>query len=358
MRERVLEPLAKIHAAIFVLLQLLALCQLSSALAYGAPQEQQREALGSLTTVGEVHVNNAVAPSDAPIFAGDVLRSAGTGTATFTWSEKGSLQIYPNTEIVFTGEPQSAAELKFGRVVMNSWRGATGMNLRAGNSVVLAVAEGEQSVSNIEAPSDGSFLVTCEEGSVGVIPLQGGNGIFIQAGQSVGISTQGELSAMGTQAAPSAEPISKEAVRDVRPPRSYRRWILIALGTAGAGAVAAVLSSRRSGTASNSPSALATPTSPASSSGSTPTSSSSPSNPAPPPPSSGNPPSGNPPSSNPPSSNPPSSNPPSSNPPSSNPPSNPAPIVPPLPLPPPLTIHRNPAPRLLPPLTIHLAVRF
>jgi hypothetical protein len=329
MREKGAKPTAKIHAVIFVLLQLLALYQLSSALAYGAPQEQQRQALGSLTTVGEVYVNNAVAPSDAPIFAGDVLRSAGTGSATFTWSGKGSLQIYPNTEIVFTGEPQYAAELKFGRVVMNSWYGATGLNVRAGNSVVLAVAEGEQSVSNIEAPSDGSFLVTCEAGSVGVIPLQGENGIFIQAGQSVSISAQGELSAMGPQAAPSAGPISKESVRDVRAPRSYKRWILIALGTAGAGAVAGILSSRRPRTPSNSPSASPAPTSSSSStSTSTSSSSSPPSNPAPP--------------------TPPNNNPPSNptNPTNPTNPSNPATPLPiPLPLPP-------------LPLAIHLAVRF
>jgi len=339
MREKGAKPTAKIHSVIFVL-QLLALYQLSSALAYGAPQEQQRQTLGSLTTVGEVYVNDTVAPSDSPIFAGDALRSAGTGSATFTWSGKGSLQIYPNTEILFTGEPQYAAELKFGRVVMNSWGGATGMNLRAGNSVVLAVAEGEQSVSNVEAPSDGSFLVTCEAGSVGVIPLQGENGIFLQAGQSGGISAQGELSAMGPQAASSAGPISKESVRDVRPPRSYRRWILIALGTAGAGAVAGILSSRRPGTPSNRPAASPTPTSSsASSSTSTSTSSSSPppSNPAPP-------------SNNPPSNNPPTNNPPSNNPPSG---SNPAPPLPiPLPLPP-VSLPLPPVP-----LAIHLAVRF
>jgi hypothetical protein len=329
MREKGAKPTAKIHSVIFVL-QLLALYQLSSALAYGAPQEQQRQTLGSLTTVGEVYVNDTVAPSDSPIFAGDALRSAGTGSATFTWSGKGSLQIYPNTEILFTGEPQYAAELKFGRVVMNSWGGATGMNLRAGNSVVLAVAEGEQSVSNVEAPSDGSFLVTCEAGSVGVIPLQGENGIFIQAGQSVSISAQGELSAMGPQAAPSAGPISKEPVRDVRAPRSYRRWILIALGTAGAGAAAGILSSRHPRTPSNSPSASPTPTSSSSASSSTSTSTSSsspsPSNPAPPAP------------------------------PNNNPPSNPSNPAPPLPTPlpsPPLPLPLPPVP-----ITIHLAVRF
>ena len=40
--------------------------------------------------------------------------------------------------------------------------------------------EGEQSRSNIEAPSDGSFLVTCLGGSVGIIPLGGGKGVFIR----------------------------------------------------------------------------------------------------------------------------------------------------------------------------------
>ena len=59
MREKVRKPSAK--TPIFVLLPLLALFQLSFALAYGAPQEPQRQALGSLTTVGEVHVNDAVA---------------------------------------------------------------------------------------------------------------------------------------------------------------------------------------------------------------------------------------------------------------------------------------------------------
>ena len=281
MREKGAKLTAKIHAVIFVLLQILALHSLSFALAYGAPQEQQRNALGSLTTVGEVHVNDAAAPSESTIFAGDVLRSSGTGSATFTWTGKGSLQIYPNTEIIFTIKPQYDAELKLGRVVMTSLHGPTGMNLRTGDSVVVAVAEGEQATSNIEAPSDGSFFVTCVGGSVGVFPLQGERGIFIDAGQSVNISAQGELSAMNPQATPSVVPISKEPAPRVGPQRGYKRWILIGLGVAGTGAVAAILSARRPGTPSNSPSTSLTPaSSPTSSSG--PTSSSSPpsSNPA------------------------------------------------------------------------------
>lgn len=209
---------------------------------------------------------------------------------------------------------------------MTSLHGPTGMNLRTGNSVLVAVADGEQSTSNIEAPSDGSFFVTCVGGSVGVIPLQGDRGIFIDAGQSVNISAQGELSAMNPQATPSVAPISKEPAPRVGPQRGYKRWILIGLGAVGTGAVAAILSARRPGTPSNSPSASLTPTSassPTSSSGPTSSSSSPSSNPAPP------------------SNNPPSNNPPSNNPPSGSNPAPPPPVLPPL-----------------PPLTIHVAFRF
>ena len=230
--------------------------------------------LGSLSTVGEVYLNGAVAPPESEIFTGDLLRSAGTGGATFTLSGKGSLQIYPNSEIVFTGEPQYAAELKLGRLVMNSATGATGISLRAGSSVVVPVAEGQRSASSIEAPSDGSFLVKCIDGSVGVISLAGGKGIFIQAGQSVGISGQGELSALSPQAAPapSATPTSTETSPAARQKRNYRRWILIALGTAGVGTAAAILSASSSRATANTASLSSTPAS-SSPSSSSPTSS-------------------------------------------------------------------------------------
>ncbi len=182
-----------------VFLQLLIL-HFSFGLAYGAAypgqEPEQRQALGSLTTTGEVYLNTSEAPAQATVLAGDVLRTSPGGTAMFTLAGNGSLRISPNTEIVFAGGPQYAAELKLGKVVMNSFNGPMGITLRAGSSVVVAVAEGEQSTSSIEAPSDGSFLISCLGGSVGVIPLQGGKGIFIREGQSVSVSPQGELSAM------------------------------------------------------------------------------------------------------------------------------------------------------------------
>ena len=277
---------AKTCAFIFVFLQFAVLQGLSSAPAYGGarPDEQQRQALGSLITMGDVYLNDAAAPAESTIFAGDTLRSSGTGTGTFTLIGKGSFRIFPNTEIVFAGGPQYAAELKSGRVVMSSLNGATGINLRAGSSVVVAVAEGEQSVSNIEAPSDGSFVVSCLGGSVGIIPLAGGKGIFIRMGQSANISAAGELSpvsheppATNPQALSSTSSNSEEPAPAGRQKRSYMRWVLIGAGVAGAGIAAAVLASNGSRPVSSAATLfLGPPTAPTSSS------SPPPSDPAPP----------------------------------------------------------------------------
>lgn len=224
--------------------------------AYPRQEREQRQALGSLTNTGEVYLNSAAALEESPVFAGDMVRTSPSGTAMFTLAGNGSLRISPNSEIVFTGGPQYSAELKLGKVVMNTLNGPMGITLRAGSSVVVAVAEGEQSTSSIEAPSDGSFLVNCLDGSVGVVPLQDGKGVFIHAGQSVRVSPQGGLSAMGVPAeAPAAA--SGSAERNTAPAgrqrHTHTRWILLGIGAAGAVTAAAILVGSGSSAAANTP---------------------------------------------------------------------------------------------------------
>lgn len=253
--------------------------------AYPRQEQEQREALGSLTTAGEAYVNSAAAPAAFPVFAGDVLRTSATGTAVFTLGGNGSLRISPYTEIIFAGRPQYAAELKLGKVVMNSSSGPMGITLRAGESVVVAVAEGEQSTSSIETPSDGSFLISCLAGSVGVVPLQGAKGIFIREGQSVSISPQGELSAVSPQATLAAAQSPKETntVPAGRQRHSRTRWILLGVGAAGA-VTAAVILAGGSGTAANTSAvSLSSPSSPSSGGGTPPASNPSPPDPPAPP---------------------------------------------------------------------------
>jgi len=240
-----------------VFLQLLIL-HFSFGLAYSAAypgqEQEQRQALGSLTTTGEVYLNSSVAPAESAIIAGDVLRTSSSGSAMFTLAGDGSLRISPNTEIVSAGGPQYAADLQLGKIVMTSLNGPMGITLRAGGTVIVAVAEGEQSTSSIEAPSDGSFIVSCLAGSVGVVPLQDGKGIFIRAGQSARVSPQGELSAMGAQAEATASAQSStesDTAPAARQKHSHARWILLGIGAAGAITAAAILSSSGSGASVN-----------------------------------------------------------------------------------------------------------
>jgi hypothetical protein len=218
-----------------------------------ASQEQQKQPLGSLSSVGEVYVNDSLAPAELTLFSGDTLRTGQTGMATFETSGKGSFRVSPHSQLVFTGSQQYVAELKSGTIVMSSLSGPSGINLRAGNFVVVAVTQGEQSASRTETASDGTFVVTCLEGSVGVLPLDGSNGLFLANGQAVSISTQGELSPLKVATAP-----VRTAAPTTAPPtsrrKSYTGWIIV--GAAGAGGVgAAAALAGRGGSKPVSPSA-------------------------------------------------------------------------------------------------------
>jgi hypothetical protein len=210
-------------------------------------QDPQREPLGSLSIVGEARVNDSQPPAESTIFSGDTLRTASNGTATFATSGKGSLKIFPDSQVDFPGNPQYTADLKSGMAVMSSQSGSTGISVRVGNSVVVAVTAGEQSTSKIEAAADGSFLISCLDGSVGVIPLNGANGMFIQAGQFVRISPTGELAAVEKPPAPSAPgappaapPPTAPTTQTTAQKNSHIGWILLAVaGGVGAAAAAA-----------------------------------------------------------------------------------------------------------------------
>jgi len=202
-------------------------------------QEQARQPLGSFNAVGEVYVNDAPSPAEGTIFSGDTLRTGANGTAAFTPSGRGTLKISPRSQLVFAGIERYLAELKTGTAVMSTQGGAAGVSLRAGNFVIVAVTEGEQSTASVESATDGSFAVNCLEGSLGVLPLQeGANGLFLQPGQAVNISPQGELSAAKQPAAPSSASAPPPAP-GTKVKKSNTGWILLLVAggvAAGAGA--------------------------------------------------------------------------------------------------------------------------
>jgi hypothetical protein len=214
-----------------LMLALLAISNLlAPTIAQAGKRSQEHQALGSLSSVGEVYVNNSPAPADSTIFSGDTVRTGAAGTATFTGSAQGqgTFQILAQSQIAFNGGDQYVAELQSGTVVMSSRRGPQGLNLRLGSFTAVGVTDGEQSTSKIEKAGDGTFAVTCLDGSVILVPVAGTNGLLMQAGQTVSISGQGQLSAVKEVAPPNPTPGT------VQQKKNYTVWIIV--GAAGAGA--------------------------------------------------------------------------------------------------------------------------
>lgn len=247
------EKRTKTSAGALGLIPVLALhLAFSPALAHGrlAAQGQQRQPLGSLSTIGEVYVNDARAPAESTVFSGDTLRTSEAGSATFVMSGKGSFKIAPQSQLVFAGDPGYVAELKSGTVVMSSFGGATDVILRIGNFVVVQVLQGEQSAAKIAREADGSFLISCLDGSVGVIRLQGSSGQLLLVGQSATISLQGDLVALKEPAAPSPASTTTATVKK----KSHTGWIILGLVGGGAAGGAAAALGHHGGQSSISPS--------------------------------------------------------------------------------------------------------
>jgi len=203
--------------------------------------------------VGEVYVNNSQTPTDSTIFAGDALRTGPNALATFTGSGNGSFEILPDSELVFTGNEHYLAELNAGTVVMSSLAGPQSVNLRTGNYVAVAVTEGEQSTLKIEKLPDGSFQVSCTEGTVILVPLEGTNGLLIQAGQTVNVGASGKLSAVKETAAP-ATPTEPPGPATRKPTSSGGNnktlWVVLAVAGAGGAGLAIALGSHKSSSVS------------------------------------------------------------------------------------------------------------
>jgi len=201
----------------------------------GISQEQQKVPLGSLSSVGEVYVNDSLATSESTIFSGDRVRAGQTGTATFTASGRGSLKIIsPQTRVVFTGNYQFIAELEAGTVVLNSIAGGSGMILRIGDFVLVPSFPREQSItSQVDRTPDGSFTVSCFDGSAGVLRLEGRSGQFLHSGQSLQVFSnkqgQEELSPVVSE-----RHTAKSALKSTSPEHFL-------LGLAGAGGVAVLI---------------------------------------------------------------------------------------------------------------------
>src|SRR5260370_38520075 len=215
---------------------LVALLLLLTALtrAQALPQEQDREPLGSLTSIGEVYVNDAPATVEITIFSGDRVRTGESGSVTFNMSGKGSLKLSPRSQVLFSGKYEYTAELEAGAVVMNSVSGPNGFTLRIGNDVLVPPIKERTALASIDRAPDASFLVACSHGPIGVLTLKGTSGLFLQVGQSVSAAPNGQLFPVVQQAAATERLLSGRSSSGAGSAKSsHTRWGFLALAAAG-----------------------------------------------------------------------------------------------------------------------------
>lgn len=242
---------------LFLLLFLILPCALfASDRTSRTPKKQdQPQPLGSLSKIGDVYVNDKLLTvNDSTIFAGDKLRTAEDGVASFTVSGRGTLKFSPNTFVVFTGAELYIADLRSGTVVASSFSGPSGLAVRAGNHIVLPAVQDVQTTAKIERSVPGAANVTCIEGSVSVITSEGAAGVLLQAGQSSAISPEGQLGPASNETAvavapsptleptepPSTEPGTAPAPTPTsNPQKSHKGWIILGLAAAGGAGIAA-----------------------------------------------------------------------------------------------------------------------
>jgi len=189
-------------------------------------QEKLREKLGSLTGqgLGDVYLNDSLISATSNVSSGDKIRTGESSEATLVVAGKGSLKISALSQIVLSGNEQYTAELEKGTVLLNSDPGSDGLIVRIGNYLLVPPVRSIATALRLSRAQDGSFLVSCLEGKIGVLSLESKSGQLLQAGQSLTVSAQSELLAS------SPTPKSKHSSRV--------GWIL-GLAGAGAGAAAA-----------------------------------------------------------------------------------------------------------------------
>lgn len=200
-----------------------------------APAEQ--EALGSVSSTGEVVLNGARVPQLATIYADDTIGTGPEGNAIIKLQGKGDIQVYPETLIKFPNSPRYLAQLEHGHISFRTLRQVKEFQVRVGNFVIVPDPESPETTANVERDASGLTRVKAVQGSVGIIELEGSRTSFIQSGQEVSVSSDGSI---GGSAPPQPSPVTPESAKTGG---GHGTMILLGVGAAGAVGAGVALSS-------------------------------------------------------------------------------------------------------------------
>ena len=219
------------------------------------PQMPQRETVGNLRSTGEVFVNGSKVPAESVVFSGDLVRTGADGSAAIEVTGKGLLRLSPQTEISLAGSKGYFATLRQGTVNIHSLADVRDFEIRTG-SVVVAPDAAADDTADVETKADGSSRVTCNLGSIGVIPLEGAKATFLQPGQEADVSPDGTIAMKTLAKKPGAGPQPASSASSAVKGGGHGLWIALGVGGgAAAGIAAAVAAHGSSSSSSTSPSA-------------------------------------------------------------------------------------------------------
>jgi len=211
----------------------------------------QRQPVGSLRASGEVWVNEVRVPETATIYPGDVVRTGLGGSAGLEVPNKGTILIYPQTQISFNPSGYFA-NLTEGTVSLKTTGPVTDFQIQISQFVVIPESDVENVAAEIERAADGSARVKALGGSVGIIDLDGTQTVFISTGEEVAISPDGVLTRVGAAPQPPAPAMPQPAGPEVR--TIPTRWLYLAGAGGGAAVAVALAAGGNSGSPALSPS--------------------------------------------------------------------------------------------------------
>jgi hypothetical protein len=208
-------------------------------------QVPDHKGIGSIQLQGAVTLNGVSAASGATVFAGDLVRTGPDGSALVSLPGRGSIVVAADSELIFPSVSIGShfVVLHRGKVAFRLLPEASETTAEIGGLVLRPVI-GQGVEFEVVIAGDGSAVVQCLSGSVGIIQIQGANSTFLNAGQSAKISVNGSVELIQAPGAPPAgTPAPNTTQSSVPPPsgKSHTAVILLVVGIAGVGAAVAVI---------------------------------------------------------------------------------------------------------------------
>jgi hypothetical protein len=214
-------------------------------------QKPAARALGSIQATGEIYLNGMRAAGEQTLFAGDTVRTGADGVAALTLPGVGILNMGPQTEISF-GTGRYLATLKQGTIGVRSFQSVENLDIQFGKIVMYLPSFEPEAAGTVTVGADGTALVECRAGSVGLTAIEGTEAVSLHPGESEEISADGKFRKVEAVAPPAPASTGQAPA----PPqaagkrRSRSGYIILGVVVAGGGVGAALaLSHKASGQA-------------------------------------------------------------------------------------------------------------